>query len=61
MSFGIMAHPVMAGLFYAFLSRNVIIIALVVVLYFVLYFFFKKNRAAIYEFLENNCEIKKAE
>ena len=61
MSFGIMAHPVMAGLFYAFLSRNVIIIALVVVLYFVLYFFFKKNRAAIYEFLENNCEIKKVE
>ena len=53
MSFGIMAHPLMAGLFYAFLSRNVLIIGAVVVLYFVLYFLFKKNKAALVDWIEN--------
>lgn len=56
MSFGIMAHPLMAGLFYAFLSRNVIIIAAVIVVYFVAYFWFKKNRQAVYAWLEANGE-----
>lgn len=53
MSFGIMAHPLMAGLFYAFLSKNPIIIGAVVVLYFVLYFLFKKNKAALVDWIEN--------
>lgn len=53
MSFGIMAHPFMAGMFYAFLSQNPVIIAAVVVVYFVLYFLFKKNRTAIVDWLEN--------
>ncbi len=53
MSFGIMAHPLMAGLFYAFLSKNPIIIGLIVVLYFVLYFGFKKNKDRIIDWIEN--------
>ena len=53
MSFGIMAHPLMAGLFYAFLSKNPIIIGAFVVLYFVLYFLFKKNKAALVDWIEN--------
>lgn len=52
MSFGIMAHPFMAGLFYAFLSRNPIIIGAVVAVYFVLYFLFKKHKAAIVNWVE---------
>ena len=43
----------MAGLFYAFLSKNPIIIGAVVVLYFVLYFLFKKNKAALVDWIEN--------
>ena len=54
MSFGIMAHPVMAALFYVFLSKNPILIIIIVALYFVLYFLFKKNRQAIYNWLETN-------
>jgi PTS system galactitol-specific IIC component len=53
MSFGIMAHPLMAGLFYAFLSKNPLIIGAVVVVYFVLYFLFKKNKAALVDWIEN--------
>lgn len=53
-SFGIMCHPLIAGLFYAFWSKNPIIIGLVVILYFVLYFFFKKNRAQFVEWLEKS-------
>ena len=53
MSFGIMCHPLMAGLFYAFLSKNVIIIGGVVLLYFVLYFLMKKYKPVVVEWLEN--------
>ncbi|MBR0598251.1 PTS galactitol transporter subunit IIC [Sinanaerobacter chloroacetimidivorans] len=51
-SFGIMCHPFIAGLFYAFWTQNIFVIAAVVVLYFVLYFVFKKYRVQIVDFLE---------
>lgn len=54
-SFGIMCHPLIAGLFYAFLSKNVFIIAAVVILYFVLYFLFRKNKTSLVDWLERNC------
>lgn len=51
-SFGIMCHPLIAGLFYAFYSQSPVIIGAVVLLYFVLYFVFKKNKVAIVNWLE---------
>ncbi|MDF2654568.1 MAG: system, galactitol-specific component [Bacillota bacterium] len=51
-SFGIMCHPLIAGLFYAFWSQNIFVISAVVVLYFVLYFLFRKYRVQVVEFLE---------
>ena len=54
MSFGIMAHPFMAGLFYAFWKFGFIALIPLAVIYFVLYFAFKKNRQAIYAWLESN-------
>lgn len=60
-SFGILAHPFMGLLFLAFLSQNVIIIGGVLVIYFALYFWFKKNRTAVYSYLEDaNQESKPA-
>lgn len=52
-SFGIMCHPLIAGLFYAFWSQNPIIIIGIVALYFVLYFLFRKYRTQVIDFLEN--------
>jgi len=52
-SFGIMCHPLIAGLFYAFWSQNPLIIGGVVVLYFVLYFLFRKYHTEIVDFLED--------
>lgn len=52
-SFGIMCHPLIAGLFYAFLSKNPLIIGAVVITYFVLFFVFKKNKEKVVEWLEN--------
>lgn len=52
MSFGIMAHPLIAGLFYAFWSQNIAIILGVIILYFVLYFGFKKYRVEVINFIE---------
>ena len=54
MSFGIMAHPFMAGLFFAFWKFGFIALVPLLVIYFVLYFVFKKNRQAIYAWLESN-------
>nr|WP_319489871.1 PTS transporter subunit IIC [uncultured Caproiciproducens sp.] len=53
-SFGIMCHPLIAGLFYAFWTQNPIIIGAVVILYFVLYFVFKKNRTQFVNWLEKS-------
>ena len=48
-----MCHPLMAGLFYAFLSRNPIIIGIIVILYFALYFLLKKYKPVVVDWLEN--------
>lgn len=53
-SFGIMCHPLIAGLFYAFWSQNPVIIGAVVVFYFVLYFLFRKNRGRFIDYLERS-------
>ena len=53
MSFGIMAHPFMALIFYIFLSKNPIFIAITIVVYFVVYFMYKKNRQKLYAWLES--------
>ncbi|MCH4054154.1 MAG: PTS galactitol transporter subunit IIC [Atopobiaceae bacterium] len=53
MSFGIMCHPFMLTIFYAFLSQNPLIIGIVVIVYVVCYILFKKNRKAIVDFIEN--------
>lgn len=53
-SFGIMCHPLIAGLFYAFWTQNIFVISAVVVLYFVLYFLFRKYKVQIVDFLERN-------
>jgi len=53
-SFGIMCHPLIAGLFFAFWSKNPLIIGVVVALYFVLHILFKKNRVRFTEWLENS-------
>lgn len=55
-SFGIMCHPLIAGLFYAFWSQNIFVISAVVVLYFVLYFLFRKYRVQVVEFLERSSQ-----
>ncbi|WP_196600317.1 PTS galactitol transporter subunit IIC [Pectinatus frisingensis] len=52
-SFGIMAHPLIALSFLAFLTQSPIIIGLIIVLYIVLYVLFKKYRVGITNFLEN--------
>lgn len=53
-SFGIMCHPLIAGLFFAFWSKNPLIIGAVIALYFVLYFVFKKNRTRFVNWLETS-------
>lgn len=60
MSFGIMCHPLIAGLFYAFLSQNPVIIGCVIVLYFVLYYLFRKNKDRVVDWLENYGAIPEA-
>jgi PTS system galactitol-specific IIC component len=57
MSFGIMCHPLLAGLFYAFLSKNVFIIGAVLVVYFVLYFWYKKNKVKFTDFMEKSAGV----
>lgn len=54
MSFGIMCHLLIAGLFYAFWSKNPIIIGAIVALYFVMYFVFKKNKERFVNYLESS-------
>ncbi len=49
-----MAHPFMAGLFFAFWKFGFIALIPLLVIYFILYFLFKKNRQAVYAWLESN-------
>lgn len=53
-SFGIMCHPLIAGLFYAFWTQNVLVISGVVLLYFILYFLFRKYRVQVVDYLEKS-------
>ena len=53
-SFGILCHPLICAIFYIFYSQNIILIAAAVVLYVVLYLWFRKNKQAVYDYLENN-------
>lgn len=55
-SFGIMCHPLIAGLFYVFWSQNPILIAVAVSVYFVLYYIFKKNRGRFTDWMESCAE-----
>lgn len=57
MSFGIMCHPLIAAIFYAFWSQNPLIFGLVIALYFVLYFLFKKNKATVVDWVEESALI----
>lgn len=53
-SFGIVCHPLMIALFYAFWKGGIVAIAVVVVLYVVLYIWFRANKQKVYDYLENN-------
>ncbi|MBR4462872.1 MAG: PTS galactitol transporter subunit IIC [Erysipelotrichaceae bacterium] len=59
-SFGIVCHPFMIALFYAFWKGGVVAIAVLVVLYVVLYVWFRKNKQKVYDYLENNAAAYKA-
>ena len=60
-SFGIICHPLLCALFYAFYSQNIIIIAAVVVVYVLLYLWFRPNKQKVYDYLENNAAAYTAE
>jgi PTS system galactitol-specific IIC component len=51
-SFGILYNPLMALIFLAFLSGNFLWMGIVVVLYLAMYVLFKKNKQAVWSFLE---------
>ena len=51
-SFGILYNPVMALIFLAFLSGNFLRMGIVIVIYFAMYILFKKNKQAVWSFLE---------
>ena len=54
MSFGIMAHPFIAGIFFAVWKGGIVGLITLLAIYLVLYVVFKKNRQAIYAWLESN-------
>jgi len=53
-SFGILCHPLIAGLFFVFWSGNPLLIGGIVILYFVLHVLFKKNRVKFTDWMETN-------
>ncbi|MCL2227115.1 MAG: PTS galactitol transporter subunit IIC [Oscillospiraceae bacterium] len=53
-SFGIMAHPFIAGVFYAFWLGGPVVIVAVIALYFVMHTLFRRNRETIVSFIEKN-------
>ena len=59
-SFGIVCHPLMIALFYAFYKGGIVAIAALVVVYAVLYVWFRKNKQKVYDYLENNAAAYKA-
>ena len=59
-SFGIVCHPLMIALFYAFYKGGIVAIVALVVVYAVLYVWFRKNKQKVYDYLENNAAAYKA-
>lgn len=58
-SFGIMAHPLIAGIFFVIWKGGVVGLVALLVVYLIFYIVFKKNRQSIYAWLETNTgEIK---
>lgn len=53
-SFNILGKPLMGLVFLAFLSQSPLLIALSVGVYLVLYFLFRKNKEAVYDYLDQN-------
>lgn len=53
-SFGIVCHPLICGIFYLVWKLGYIGVAILVALYVVLYVWFRKNKKAVYDYLENN-------
>ena len=53
-SFVIFSHPLPCIIFLACASQNILLIALTIVVYAVLFFLFKRNKAAIYHWIETN-------
>ena len=53
-SFAIFSHPLPCIIFLAFASQNILLIALTIVVYAVLFFLFKRNKAAIYRWIETS-------
>ncbi|MFD1064925.1 PTS galactitol transporter subunit IIC [Oceanobacillus locisalsi] len=51
-SFNILGKPLMGLIFLAFLSQSILWITVTVVVYFILWFLFKKNKTAIYDYLD---------
>lgn len=59
-SFGIVCHPLICGLFYVAWNFGWIGLAVLAVVYVVLYIWFRKNKQAVYTYLENNAAAYKA-
>ena len=53
-SFNVIGKPIYGLIFLAFLSKSPILIAAVVIIYLVLWYLFRKNKTAIYDYLEKN-------
>lgn len=53
-SFGIVCHPFMIVLFYAFYKGGIVAIAAAVAIYVALYLWFRANKQKVYDYLENN-------
>jgi len=55
-SFNILGKPLMGLVFLAFLSQNPLFIGIAIVVYLVLWFLFRKNKKAIYDYLDRQAE-----
>lgn len=53
-SFNILGKPLMGLVFLAFLSQSPLLIALAVGVYLILYLLFRKNKEAVYDYLDQN-------
>lgn len=53
-SFNILGKPLLGLVFLAFVSQNPLLIGLCVIVYLAAWFFFRKNKEAVYEYLEKS-------